>query len=211
MKDTKVDKIFNYGIGCVGIIGVLITIITFIVAITQPTQVIAIINQASGITQTPLIIQVTAIGSNQSTPVTLPTYTPYPTDTPLPTSITPVAGGQVFKKQGFVFELIECKGENNITCYLKVTNTESQDKTLYICDGILIDDLGNEYKGSRFWLGVNWGDGSAWNTLIPNVSYNSSIEFQNVNQSATTIAVLRFSNTQSEEFIIEYRNIIIQR
>jgi len=224
MKDSKTEKIFNYSIGCVGVIGVLVTILTLVVAMTQPTQVIAIINQVAGITSTPVMIVVTQISSFQPLPEILPTYTPYPTYTPPPTSTTPIAEAQVFNKQGFLIELIECRGEGRITCLLKITNSEDQDRNVFMGNGRLIDNLGNESLASNHALGnQSWGSGNLYcYSLISNAPTNAQINFSGVSEESISITVLRFNfgycNDPAYETIesnpgigVEFRNILIKK
>jgi len=221
MKDNKAEKIFNYSIGCVGIIGVLVTIIALIVAITQPTQVIAIINQVSGITQTPLIIQVTAIGSGQATPETLPTYTPYPTYTTLPTYVIPSSStiapsSQIVETRILIIELVECIRQNeNITCHLKITNIDSKDKLIILYSANLFDDLGYEYAANNYVLGNKSGN-AATHTSISNVTNSAELLFRDVSPNAQSVSLLVFRLCDEENRLdfdveIEFRNIPITK
>jgi hypothetical protein len=77
-REDKLEKLFNYSIGCLGLLSVLATVIALFITLSRPSVVIRFIEEYADFpTMTPVVIVIT--------PKPPPTYTPYPTYTPLPT------------------------------------------------------------------------------------------------------------------------------
>lgn len=68
---SRIEKSFNYFVGCATIVGTVIAIIAFVWTLTHPYIIIPVITAISG--------------APTGTPQILPTYTLFPTYTPLPT------------------------------------------------------------------------------------------------------------------------------
>jgi hypothetical protein len=109
-----------------------------------------------------------------------------------------------------------------VTCYLMITNTESQDRQLFIRSARLIDNSGNDHVWVKYTLGSETtfqysDEGGVVITLISNAPTSAKLSFLNIPQDTISITVLTFQcGTWSQDnaeitFAVYFRNIIIKR
>ena len=131
-------------------------------------------------------------------------------DVPLIKSRAPNNGAPlVVAAQEFNFELTSCKLSTGIlTCELTITNNASEDKQLGLrAISRIFDELGNDYTASDGQIGTErFRVSGVSSLLVPRIPTKATLKFQNINQTATTITLLRIEFWGSPDFHIDFRN-----
>jgi len=122
-------------------------------------------------------------------------------------------------KEDFCFNIVGCEMTNRtVTISMDITNQSDEDKELAIRFGRpgthFFDNMGNEYYVSKIELANterNFAGAGAYTsikkTLVANIPIRAEFHFENVKQSAESIAMLEISGQQIDS--IKFRNLKI--
>jgi len=111
--------------------------------------------------------------------------------------------------QDFIVELNSCKLLNGIlSCQFTVTNDTTEDRGLtLLAESRIFDDLGNDYTASEWQIGREKSRiyGAVRTLLVPHILTKAVLKFENINQEATRITLLRIA-FNDPRFNVDFRN-----
>jgi hypothetical protein len=149
------------------------------------------------------------------TPVAVEKSEPTPQNQPEP--VAPVADNSVtVEADGYIFKLKACQlAHRNIKCELNILSNENDGNlTLYSTHGShsskLFDRSGNEYHPSKVAMGNKNHKQVIKNKYVAGVIAKGSMNFENVNESTKSIALIELSlyNNDNRKYNrIKFRNV----
>jgi hypothetical protein len=120
-----------------------------------------------------------------------------------PTKVAPVK----VVARDFVIELNSCKLSARIlTCQFTITNDAPEDRVFrLLLSSRIFDDLGNDYTASECQVGKETsGFGGVDSLLVPRIVTKAVLRFENINQEATKITLLRLTLASGSPFMVDF-------
>lgn len=134
---------------------------------------------------------------------------------PIPLSNPPKPAAQRVVSKDFTFELQGCRASGGtLTCQFTVANDSGQDRDFWLYTGAgsrAFDEAGNEYRSTGGQLGSHEGDWQLRIALVPGVVTKGWVKFENVNQEATRLTVLRIGYGWQGDYYVDFRNVALKK